>query len=104
MTQPVHLETLREITNGDPELERELFALFFQTIEACLARMAAAAGAMEWSESAHEMKGAAANIGAPALVELCLLAEKAGEERQRLLAQLAEEYARVKAFLQTEQP
>lgn len=59
---------LEEITGGDVELERTLLSLFAATAESVLARLQAGE---DWATTVHELKGAAANLGAEALHQKC---------------------------------
>lgn len=65
-------------TQGDPQLERELGALFVSTAAGYLREMEKACAAnLSWASSAHALKGASANIGASHLAELAAEAERA---------------------------
>jgi HPt (histidine-containing phosphotransfer) domain-containing protein len=70
------LDHVRGFTDGDPQLESELFALFLSSAGLYLKRMAEAlqTGA-SWQQTAHALKGASANLGARRLAALALHAE-----------------------------
>lgn len=105
---PVELAALRDITDGNPELEQQLFELFLGTCERCLSE---ATKLIEsdpkglWHDVLHELKGAAANVGAMGMAGLCrngenLRAEQVSE-RMFFCKQLRQEYKRVRAYLET---
>src|SRR5262249_1596572 len=100
---PLDLTRLRAITDGDADLERTLFGLFGDTMRRCCAGLAEHVEGAQWQALAHELKGAAANMGAMALTDLCAAAEKTQgkEQRRRMLVQIEEECSNVRAFLQT---
>jgi HPt (histidine-containing phosphotransfer) domain-containing protein len=97
---------LRAITQGDAELEREVFILFAEQTDLNLAAMRGVLSAAStddgWSEAAHMIKGAAANIGA---VRLARVAGEAQlykghvEGRRDLLARTEAAYAELLASL-----
>jgi HPt (histidine-containing phosphotransfer) domain-containing protein len=81
------LDHLRSFTEGDPQLERELSALFLATAEMYLQQMQeAVAGGRPWTAIAHALKGASANLGARRLAALALAAERAQPDRAQLQA------------------
>ncbi|MFZ4540973.1 MAG: Hpt domain-containing protein [Rickettsiales bacterium] len=104
--QSVDLTNLREMTDGDTELERNLFAEFMRSFEDCLTKLQASvdeAGQEVWRSNAHAMKGISYNLGATPLGDLC---KKAQEEHQSptstkdsLLNSIMVEYEKVKDFL-----
>ncbi len=61
---PLDLAHLRRYTEGDEDLERQLFGMFFPDAEAHLQAMAAAEADETWHRSAHGLKGAARGLGA----------------------------------------
>jgi HPt (histidine-containing phosphotransfer) domain-containing protein len=78
---------LRGFTEGDPQLERELSALFLATAEMYLQQMQeAVAGGRPWAAIAHALKGASANFGAHRLSALALQAERSEPDRAQLEA------------------
>lgn len=57
-----------EITDGSATLKKELLTLFKETLESVLQRLEAGA---DWQKTVHELKGAAANMGAEELHKIC---------------------------------
>lgn len=67
---------LRGFTDGEPQLERELAALYVSTARQYVERMRQALESGEgWSGAAHALKGASANLGARRMAELAAMAE-----------------------------
>ncbi len=66
---------LRRLSGGDSALEGALLSLFGETLEKCLARLENAADRESFYLSCHELKGAAANIGAARIAAVCAGAE-----------------------------
>jgi HPt (histidine-containing phosphotransfer) domain-containing protein len=65
--EPVDMNHLRDITDGDREIERELFSLFLSNAEECievLAQNCTDGENIKWRSAAHELKGSAASLGA----------------------------------------
>ena len=87
-TEPVlDLDHLRGFTEGDPQLESELAALFLATVEMYLREMQEAlTGGRPWASIAHALKGASGNLGARRLSALALLAERSEPNRPQLEA------------------
>lgn len=107
MTEPVDLTDLREMTEGDAEMEKELFEEFFSSSEECIATMEAncADGINEpFRAGAHALKGTAINLGATRLSELCKTAQEShavsAEEKKGLVDGIKNEYSQVKSFLE----
>jgi HPt (histidine-containing phosphotransfer) domain-containing protein len=98
-TEPVlDLDHLRGFTEGDPQLEGELSALFLSTAEAYLRGMCEAlAGGRPWTSIAHALKGASGNLGARRLATLARLAEGSEPDRAQLDA-IAHALAEVRAL------
>lgn len=72
---PVNLAHLNTFTDGDEEVERELFTLFSQQATLAFERLEKACDECadeEWRSAAHKFKGASANLGAENLAALCL--------------------------------
>lgn len=88
VAEPVlDLDHLRGFTEGDPQLERELSALFLSTAEMYLHGMQEAlTGGRPWTSTAHALKGASANLGARRLSALALRAERSEPDRTQLEA------------------
>ena len=101
MTDPVDLTSLREITGGDAELEKELFNIFYETSDGNLKNMGADIEGSSWQEEVHSLKGAAANLGANALADIAKEAEfeMDVDTRKTQFEQMKAEYEKVKAFL-----
>ena len=109
MTSPaVDLSNLREMTQGDVALEKELFSTFISESQLLIEGLIRSAGdpaaVEEWRRNAHACKGISRNLGADRLGDLCYEAQtkfEAGpEEKAALLQQIRAEYAEVIAFLQ----
>lgn len=64
---------LRQYTNGDENLERELLGLFLGQFTPIRTQLHAAAQADDWKFAAHTLKGSARSIGA---AQIGALAEK----------------------------
>lgn len=106
MTQSVDLTNLRDMTDGDPDMERELFAEFISSFENELAQLRASLsdGASEtWRRRAHALKGVAFNLGAMRLGELCKQAQDAQqsnpEAKSDLLNKIGAEFEEVRHYL-----
>jgi HPt (histidine-containing phosphotransfer) domain-containing protein len=85
MNTLVDFDRLASFTDGDPALEAELLGLFVATAEGYLAGLEGALGEPgRWRAFAHSLKGAASNIGAPAVAELAAAAERAPPDPTRL--------------------
>ncbi len=111
MTDPVNLANLREMTGGDAAIERELFAVFMDSSEKCFANLEAnaAAGQEEaWRTEAHAWKGMSLNLGAESLGHLCANAQMKNtappEEKAKILAEIKDEYEKVKQYLKSVYP
>lgn len=109
MTDAVNLENLREMTGGDQALEKELFEVYVTSAEDCLAALKASTAsenAENWRTQAHAWKGMSLNLGAEPLGKLCAEAQMnhlaTPEDKAKMLAAIEDEYAKVKAFLQTQ--
>lgn len=93
-----NVQALRALTDGDEDIEAQLVVLFCQTVESCLERLemlVAQDPQAQWPSVIHELKGAAANIHADVLAELCRAFEHMGDEpafRQDALAKLQDAY------------
>lgn len=81
------LDHLRNFTDGDPQLEGEISALFLSTSEMYLQEMhEALQGGRAWAPIAHALKGASANLGARRIATLALEAERSEPSRPQLEA------------------
>jgi two-component system sensor histidine kinase/response regulator len=77
----INLELLRSYTDGDPETERSMIAMFIEQSELNIARLQAGFdqhNSSDWIEAAHILKGAAASVGAETLRKLCEEAQETG--------------------------
>jgi signal transduction histidine kinase/NO-binding membrane sensor protein with MHYT domain/CheY-like chemotaxis protein len=106
-TGPADLSLLREYSDGDEELEKEMIRTFYDKSLEHLKVMEANQSKMnheEWSEAAHALKGSSGYIGAQRLVELCHQAqemkEALREEREKQLAAILSEHEKVVIYLQ----
>ncbi len=106
MCNPVDLSNLREMTDGDIELERELFAEFISSSQECISIMEenCCNGENEiWHATAHALKGTSVNLGAEKLGELCKKAQEQqnaySNEKQQILSDIKAEYNEVKIYL-----
>lgn len=85
MNTLVDFDRLRSFTDGDPALEAELLGLFAVTAEGYLTGLEEALDDPgRWRALAHSLKGAAGNIGAPAVADLAAAAERAPPDPTRL--------------------
>jgi len=107
MSEPVDLKNLREMTDGDKEMEKSLFQEFFSSFEDGIKALKASLGdiaAETWRKNAHALKGISLNLGANKLGELCKSAQEKNtspqDAKKSLLAEIEWEYAEVKKFLQ----
>ena len=106
----VDLTNLRLVTDGDPDLERELFDEFITSsvdlVTELEAHCAGENSNEDWRKSAHALKGIAANLGASHLAEISKQgqegAEKDLEWKVDLLGQIKQEREKVVAFLQAQ--
>lgn len=103
---PVSLDNLREMTGGDPGLEKELFGVFITSAEDCLKGLKANAGAGQedaWRSHAHAWKGMSLNLGAEKLGKLCADAQfgfqEPPEKKAEWLKEIEAEFDRVKVYL-----
>lgn len=62
---------LDRITNGDKAFEKRLLSLFDRTVEKCLLDLEQANDVETLRRICHELKGAAANLGAERIAALC---------------------------------
>ncbi len=92
---PIDPARLDEVSGGDRALAAELLALFQDSAERYLARIAAAADEEEARRIAHALKGASRNIGAPIMAALAERMEREGV-RAELLQAAQEECARIR--------
>jgi PAS domain S-box-containing protein len=109
---PVDLARLHQLTDGDPEFERELASTFLLSGEQILAEIHAALARSDriaLGRAAHKLKGASANIHAQPLCDLAqALEQQIGplepEACRVLLQKLTEEFHRATSFLDAQLP
>ena len=106
MTAPVDLTNLRSMTDGDSEMERELFAEFKNTFVSGIDQMTEATSttaADVWASAAHALKGVALNLGAGHLSDLCKQAQDDKDSphihKSALLEAITAEYNKVQNYL-----
>ncbi len=106
--QPVDLTNLREMIDGDTELEQALFEEFYNAGGECLAALEASLTATDseaWRRNAHIFKGIAFNLGANALGDLCKKGQEEysapDTEKMVLLASIKTSFAQVKDYLKS---
>ncbi len=93
-----NVQALRALTDGEVDIEAQLVVLFCQTVESCLERLemlVAQDPQAQWPSVIHELKGAAANIHADALADLCQGVEHMCDDpvlRHDVLAKLQDAY------------
>jgi HPt (histidine-containing phosphotransfer) domain-containing protein len=89
---------LENFAAGDRTVVREVLVLFREQAQLWAPRLEA--GAPDWRDLAHAIKGAGRGIGAMALGDACARAEADGEgELPALRAALAEAVADIDAYL-----
>lgn len=103
---PVNIMHLESFTDGDIEIERELFSVFIEHAHIALDHLKQACDDdinEEWRSAAHKFKGAAANLGAEELSKLCFEAEMGYDvseaEKRALLTAIISGYRDVEYFL-----
>ncbi|MCS6779319.1 MAG: response regulator [Geminicoccaceae bacterium] len=97
---PIDLARLREFTDGDIQLERELTALYLETAKIYIGQMRDSLDDPDsWQRAAHSLKGASVNIGAVELAELAATAERA-EPSVAIVDELLARLGAVKGFLE----
>ena len=108
MSQPVDLTNFREMTDGDVELEEELFEEFISSSTDGISIMANSLGKGEndaWRATAHALKGVAQNLGAGKLGKLLEQAQSAANDdrqtKQKILLNIDDEFAAVRKYLNT---
>jgi len=100
----INLESFREITDGDPDIEKELFAEFVSGTDSQFAILEEAwdapARSENWSHAGHTIKGNALMLGAETLAQMGKHAQDNPDEdaasKKELLENMKAEYERVK--------
>lgn len=75
---PIDLAHLEMFTEGDPEVEKELLALFFNEADSSMSKLEQSFANNDsdaWEKTAHRLKGASVNLGANPLSDACEAAE-----------------------------
>ncbi|MCB2081186.1 MAG: Hpt domain-containing protein [Hyphomicrobiales bacterium] len=91
---------LQSITGGNAAIESELMQLFRETLDKCLTELKIASDQETFHAACHELKGAAANLGADRLSEACTGVGAAAatlEARAAIFAQIEAEVALLRA-------
>lgn len=105
LPEPLNFNLLREITDGDKELESQLLTLYFKTVDRCISQMLALIDIdpeKKWHRSVHELKGASANIYADNIAAICKQIEHLPEdpdERRRACEIIKEAQEELKKFI-----
>lgn len=104
---PVDLRQLRNLTDGDSDLERKLLGLFVEQSQLCITSLKQhihQGEEEEWKMQSHKFKGSAANIGALQLKKLCEHAEHnytlSQDMKNTLLLAIEDEFEAVKTYLE----
>ena len=106
MNEVIDLSQLRELTDGDKEMELALFEMFEssfnQTLES-LEQLCSDEANDNWRKESHALKGTAANIGAGNLANICATSQAASSEsankKRELLDAIKAEYSKVLEYL-----
>lgn len=103
---PVNVAHLESFTEGLPEIEAELFAIFEDQMGLALTTLESAIDNVDgnnWRNAAHKFKGAAANMGAEKLAAICLTAEESADKpsgvKRDILSRINMESEAVQNFL-----
>jgi HPt (histidine-containing phosphotransfer) domain-containing protein len=103
----VDLDRLKEITLGQVELQRELIAAFIEILKANVETIQEALSSDDCftvSRCAHQIKGAAANVGFPLIKEIAAELESQAKEQNlvnasQLLVNLNDQRVQVQEFI-----
>lgn len=103
---PINIAHLESFTEGEAEIEKELFAIFLDQMGLGLSNLESCCAddrKEDWRAAAHKFKGAAANLGAERLAELCRTAEHGQDEpedgKKRMLEDIVREADTVQNFI-----
>lgn len=106
MADPVDLDNLRSMTDGDAEMEKILFEEFFSCFDSTIVQMQnnySEDKAEEWRKDAHALKGVSLNLGAIQLGELCKKAQDeyatGSDSKDEMLKNIKAEYEAVRQFI-----
>ena len=110
MMECVNLTNLRSMTDGDVEMEQQLFKEFCGSFEnglSVLNRSCEDSAADAWRIQSHALKGISLNLGADKLGFLCKKAQDSHtasmKEKEDILEVIKAEYVLVKQFLDSVQ-
>ncbi len=103
----VDLERLKEITLGQVELQREIMAAFIEILRAnveAIQEAISSGDCLTISRCAHQIKGAAANVGVPSIKEMAAELERQAKEQNlvnatQLLVALDNRRSQVQVFI-----
>jgi HPt (histidine-containing phosphotransfer) domain-containing protein len=111
VSEHINFDNLREMTDGDAQVEQELFQVFIDTAEECLDLMRSSCESDDreiWRTQAHALKGISLNLGAEPLGILCHHAQLSfnspPSDKVELLKVIVAEYNNVKAELRESCP
>jgi len=100
------LSLLDSFTGGDPAVRKEFIDLYLEQSEQNIVSLRdnCLDGHNEtWSETAHQLKGASANVGATELSKLCAdgqnMIDGTQKEREELFAKIEDNFLNVKEYL-----
>jgi HPt (histidine-containing phosphotransfer) domain-containing protein len=103
---PVNLSQLRDLTDGDADLEKSLFEMFYTSSDENIEYIennCTDAHDEVWKRNAHSLKGAAKNIGADKLGDICTKAQDMyiapAAVKRAIVGKIKAEYLIVKEFL-----
>jgi HPt (histidine-containing phosphotransfer) domain-containing protein len=106
MDDPVDLTNLHSMTDGDKEMEKELFQEFLSSFKkglSSLQQYCAENNTEAWRAESHALKGISLNLGANAIGELCKKAQDSNladaAVKNEILKKMHTEYEKVKQFL-----
>lgn len=103
MSDLLDMRAFRQAIGHDEEMEQVLLQLFIECSDEALATLRPTADDKIWHDSLHQMKGAALNIGATALVNVITrsdtIAVDAIEERQAALSELQSCYGELRGYV-----
>ncbi len=106
MSKTIDFENLRLITDGDQELEKELFLAFLGSSAECISNLVAAYDMddeEDWKHQAHALKGICLNLGAILLGELSKKAQEdyraTKQEKEKMLNAIQSELTQVRQII-----